>query len=72
MELSTTKLLSVEELLTSIESEEVRKYVQDETDFWQVNNASKIAKKWLNFANENKKTVRVTEYDVPKVITANK
>ena len=72
MELSTTKLLSVEELLTSIESEEVRKYVQDETDFWQANNASKIVKKWLNFANENKKTVRVTEYDVPKVITANK
>ena len=71
-ELSTTKLLNVEELLSSVQNEDVRKYIKDESDFWQAENASKIAQKWLKFAKDNKNTIRVTEYDVPKVITSNK
>ena len=72
MELSTTKLFSIEELLSSVQNEDVRNYIKDESDFWQAQSASKIAQKWLKFANDNKDTIRVTEYVVPKVITSNK
>ena len=51
MEFSEFKLWSEDQLLESIDINEVKDFVKKETTFWKNNDSSKIAKEWyLNFS----------------------
>ena len=51
MEFSEFKLWSEDQLLESININEVKDFVKKETTFWKNNDSSKIAKEWyLNFS----------------------
>ena len=49
MEFSDFKLWSEDQLLESININEVKDFVKKETTFWNTNDSSKIAKEWYCF-----------------------
>jgi len=60
--------MNQDELLKSVEIEEVKTYVKEEVGFWSEADTNEIAKSWLKFCNIHKNLVKVMEYDVPEWI----
>ena len=68
MEFSKLKLWSKDQLLKAIELEEVKKYAENEINFWSTHDASTVARNWLSFCRSREKTVRIVECDVPEFV----
>ena len=61
MEFSEFKLWSEDQLLESININEVKDFVKKETTFWKNNDSSKIAKEWyILISLENEISVKNT------------
>ena len=69
MDLSQVKLQNSEDFLNLIEHEQVKRFAENEIQFWKRNSSHEMGKKWLKTCENFKDKVKILDHKIPELIS---